>query len=413
MSDYGIAVDIGTTTVSLSLFDKVKGKRVKLVSFKNPQSQFGEDVISRIKHQDENRDVCDLSLLIRESISAQITKLLKISQIQPSKVSDVVIVGNTPMHHLFFDLPTSSLLKEPYTIKHTESIVIHPDELGIDLPEASCYAPPLIESFVGSDALGVIIGFGLANNVDPSLTLDIGTNSEIIVQAYEKIWVASAASGPAFEGMSLSCGMIADKGAIDRVEYQHSLRTLSVNTIGNISPTGICGVGAISALHEFRRANWITKEGSINRNILSKYIYNQNSVYGILIDDTNTHSPIYLTQLDIRLLQQSKAAIRTVIDLLFEESNCDSRDIRNLHITGAFGNGLDVNAAVHIGMIPALHNLRGTLQKLGGALLGAELIIWFQRIRSEVDEIYKSIKYVDMMSHPQFSELHSKYSLFP
>ncbi|MHA1908590.1 MAG: ASKHA domain-containing protein [Candidatus Thorarchaeota archaeon] len=413
MSDYGIAVDIGTSTVSMSLVKKNERKSIHSISFPNPQVKFGRDVISRIEHQKEKRDQADLTYIIRNVISKNTSRLLETESIGTGDISEVVIVGNTPMHHLFFGLPTTSLLKEPYKTNNSDSIEITATEVGLDLPHALCYAPPLIESFVGSDALGVVLGFGLASNVYPSLTLDIGTNSEIFVQAYEKIWVASAASGPAFEGMSLACGTDAMDGAIDQVEYHHPSQSLTCRTIGDTNPISICGVGAVSALSELRRANWMTREGSINRTMKSDQIYNLDSVYGILLDNTDSNSPVYLTQMDIRMLQQSKAAIRTVIELLLDESNCSSSDIKNLFITGAFGNGLDIQAATRIDMLPPLPNLGSTHQNLGGALLGAELLVWSQHIRNEVDEISKSIIYVDMMNHPLYGELQSKFSLFP
>jgi uncharacterized 2Fe-2S/4Fe-4S cluster protein (DUF4445 family) len=412
LSDFGIAIDIGTTTVSLSLVDVSKEKRVDLVSSDNPQAKFGEDVISRIEYQNNRKNQRDLTLIIREHISSSISKLLSKNHLNSGMVSDVVIVGNTPMHHLFFDLPTISLLREPFVTGNTGSIETTAIDFGLDLPQARCYAPPLIESFVGSDALGVILGFGIAYDVNPSLALDIGTNSEIIVQYNSKLWVASAASGPAFEGMSLACGTKAEEGAIDRVVYDDRSKTLRSHTIGNKEPMGVCGVGAISALYSFRLAGLLTSQGSINRNLQSESIYSRDSIYGVIIGKSS-QSPIYLNQMDIRMLQQSKAAIRAVTELLLHEANVKSTDIRNLYVTGAFGNGLDIQAATGIDMIPHLPTLDNTNQQLGGALLGAELLLWNQHSRLVIDEVLQSINYIDMMNHPLYSELQSKFSLFP
>ncbi len=416
MSDYGIAIDIGTTTVSMSLLDIERKRKIGSLSFDNPQAQYGEDVITRIQHQSNHREMTDLTLLIRNAISSNVSEMISLNNVEERNVSEVVIVGNTPMHHLFFDLPTGSLLEEPYRAGDLEPIEIAAEDVGLDLPKTSCYAPPLIESFVGSDAIGVILGFGIAFDIYPSLALDIGTNSEIIVQHHSKLWVASAASGPAFEGMSLACGAKALEGAIDRVEFDVRSKSLNIRTIGNTKSLGICGVGSISALHTLRLIRLITKEGSIDRTSQSDRIYQRNSVYGILIADENETAdgtPIYLNQMDIRMLQQSKAAIRTVIELLLIESGCRSSELKNLYVTGAFGNGLDIQAATGIDLIPQFPNLVNTNQKLGGALLGAELLVWSKDARSRVNEIHQSIEYVDMMKHPHYSELHSKFSFFP
>ncbi len=415
MSCCGVAIDIGTTSVSLSLFDISLKKRLGSLSFENPQSRFGEDVISRIKHQiSDSSERTDLTHLIRRAISSALVSLLSNNRVSPKGIQEVVIVGNTPMHHLFFDLPLSSLLVEPFLSKNTGMLNLDAAEVGLDLPNASCYSPPLIQSFVGSDALAVILGFGIANDVFASLALDIGTNSEIIVQHDSRFLVASAASGPAFEGMSLACGMKASEGAIDKVHYDHGSKSLGVDTIGKKAPLGICGVGAISALHAFRKAKLLTKEGSVNRLAASPHLFNRDAIFGILLTkESENASPIYLSQMDIRMLQQSKAAIRTVTEILLLESHCLAEEIQNLYITGAFGNNLDLRAAEAIDMIPHLPGLKNIVQKWGGALLGAELLLLSQHARSAAKEIIAATEYIDLMNHPKYSELHSRYSFFP
>jgi uncharacterized 2Fe-2S/4Fe-4S cluster protein (DUF4445 family) len=316
------------------------------------------------------------------------------------------------MHHLFFNLPTESLLKEPFTTQHKDPIHIAASDIGLKLPDATCYAPPIIESFVGSDALGVILGFGLTFDDPPSMILDIGTNSEIIVMNNNKIWVASAASGPAFEGMSLACGSKAIEGAINQVHFDSGTKSFVTQVIGKTYVKGISGVGAISALSSLRDAGLLSSEGSINRDADSDLIFHRGSVYGVIIDKSS-EGQVFLGQIDIRMLQQSKAAIRTVIELLLQESKSAPSEVENLYVTGAFGNGLDIQAATNIDMIPQLPGVTNIIQEYGGALSGAELLLISKHARSKLNEIYRSIKYVDMMNHPLYSELHSKFSFFP
>ncbi len=416
MSEYGIAVDIGTSTIYLSIFDISERRRVALHTFSNPQSVFGEDVISRLKYE-LNRDSKQTSLtdIIREELSEQLESFVSSHSLSNNEISDVVIVGNTPMHHLLFQFPLGSLLEEPFRIKHSSAIEINTREIGLNL-DATCYSPPLIQSFVGSDALAVILGFGLTNDVYPSIALDIGTNSEIIVQYYNKIWIASAASGPAFEGMSLRNGMPAVEGAISKVMINTLDKTLSFETVGNAQPKGICGSGAVSALGVLRTLGLIDTNGSIIRNLHSKYINRDGDVYRVELYsdfDPNHTEGIYLDQMDIRMLQQSKASIRAVIELLLKESNCSPDEMQTICLTGAFGNGLDISDAIRIGMFPEFRNLQSVNQQIGGALLGAEILLWYKPLRDNLGEILDTITYVEMMDNPKYQELHSTHLFIP
>ncbi len=416
MVDYGLAIDVGTSTISLSLFDITNRKRIALSSFQNPQSPYGADVISRLRYElGRSNTEASLTRIVRKGISDHVKSFLNHHRLSKDDISEIVVVGNSPMHHLLFGLPFQSLLEEPYQIESTSAIDIDARDIGLQL-DARCYSPPLIRSFIGSDALGVIIGSGMMADLYPSLAMDIGTNSEIIIQYYNKIWVASAASGPAFEGMSLTCGIPAQAGAITRVVIRPSDRKLSFETIDNEPPKGLCGVGAISALGAMRTLGLIDKNGSIIRDTGFDYIMRGGDVYRIQLVDAKQslgRANIFLDQMDVRMLQQSKASIRATIEVLLRESNCDADEIRSLYLTGAFGTSINVSEAVRIDMFPNFPNLASVHQQLSGALIGAELLLWNKTFRSRIGEVLNSINYVELMDSPLYQEMHAKYLHIP
>lgn len=413
MSKIGIAIDIGTSTIQMSIFDIIARSPIHRYSFENPQVVYGEDVVTRIKARQTNSHVKKaLTTLPRRIIASAISRHLTEHGIPREDVLEIIVVGNTAMHHLFFDLPTDALLEPPYSTEDIEARQEDPRNLGIDLPQATLYSPPLIQSFVGSDALCVIIASGILSDIDSSLALDLGTNAEVILQKNGSIWIGSAASGPAFEGMSLSCGMFAKEGAIDRVRVNLTEGTISYTTIGNIHPKGFCGVGAVSALAALRSLGLIDRHGSIVRNHPSDLIKQEGDFLRLCFHDSPI-SEIYLDQVDIRMLQQSKASIRAVIEVLMNASQCASDDISSLYITGAFGNGLDISSAVGIDMLPAFPNLRKTDHHVGGALAGAEELLWNTDLRDQIGRLPDSIRYIEMMDNTLYQEKHAKHLVFP
>ena len=416
MKDYGVTIDIGTSRVTLHVIDIITKKVVAESSIDNPQSQFGLDIISRIHVSLEPTDEISLTRTIRESVNSLLMQTLATAEISVKHVSSVVIVGNSVMHHFFFDFPLESLLKEPYIITNKDSIEIDAVDVGLSLNEnASCYSPPLVDSFIGNDALAMIIDADIHSTEKASLVLDVGTNTEIILSSNGLFWAASAASGPAFEGMTLECGMPATNGAIKGVSIDPETYEPRIDTIGNISPLGICGTGAISAIASLLEAGLVNREGSFDRTLSSKWITRVGSIIKYLLTAQSHplgYSGISLSQPDIRLLQHSKASIRAAIEVLLRRSDCGSEKLSKLYITGAFGSKAVLSDLFRIGMLPDLPNASMT-QTFGGAIRGADQILLQDSLRNLASEIAKSIQYVDLSAAEEYKILHVESMFFP
>ncbi|MHA1927744.1 MAG: ASKHA domain-containing protein [Candidatus Thorarchaeota archaeon] len=416
LKEFGVTIDIGTSRVTLHLVDITAKKVLAESSIDNPQLQFGLDVISRIHVSLESTDSLSLTQTIRESVNNLLMQTLATADISPERVSSVVIVGNSVMHHFFFDLPLESLLNEPYLTTNKDSIETAAVDVGLALNEtATCYSPPLVDSFIGNDAIAIILDADMHSNEEASLALDVGTNTEIVLSNNGSLWAASAASGPAFEGMTLECGMPAIDGAIKEVYIDPETYAPKIDTIGSISPIGICGTGAISTVASLLETGLVNNEGSFDRTISSKWITRVGSIIKYLLTAQSHllgHSSISLSQPDVRLLQHSKASIRAAVEVLFRQSDCDIGTISKLYITGAFGSKAEIRDLTRIGMLPDLPNATVT-QTFGGAIRGADQLLLQDSLRDLANDLAKAIKYIDLSTAEEYKILHVESMFFP
>lgn len=405
---YGITIDIGTTNIIIHLVRCSDNALVNQLLLKNPQVEYGADVISRIRSARKNKDAQrKLVLQIRNSIRKGIAGILEETRIKPITVSDVVIVGNTVMHHFFFDLPTDSLTVAPYTAVEKDSILKSASEVDLDiLPNADVYSPPVIESFIGPDAIAVLFASGYLREQTRSMTIDVGTNTEVSVITPEGIWIASAASGPAFEGMAIECGMSGEIGAIESVRINPETYEPSLSIIDNNQSRGICGTGVISLIAALLESGLLLPRGSFNHAIQSQWTsFDSVPAYYIVAPQTSssTGKEIILTQPDLRMLQQSKAAVRAATDLVLRKSVSNSDEINNLFLTGIFGSGLLVDDAYRIGMLPRFTNASVT-QSRNGAIQGADMLLSAEN-RETAERISQQINYIELMDNEEFNQL--------
>lgn len=411
----GAAVDIGTSYVTIRLIDLKSNERIKEWRFLNPQQSIGPEVISRVRYAQVPTMSRQMTSMIREVISSQLVDALNAAGIVFSSLTSIVIVGNTVMHHLFFDLPVDSLTKFPYKAQNKTAFYVSGDALGFScFSNAEIYSPPIVESYIGSDAMMLLLVSGMLQESTSSVAVDVGTNTEIIVEHDDSLWIASAASGPAFEGMSLECGMLAIDGAITSIQID-SLGRPSVRTLGTGRPRGICGSGAVSALARLLDSGFVNKSGSLVTNRQSPWaLGSKDAARYILVQATesDTGKPVYLSQIDLRQIQLSKAAICAATELLLKRAGCSPDFVKHFFLTGTFGSRLNVEDAFRIGLFPRMS--RASVDQMeGGAVMGASRLLSECNLRDVIEEASHRLRYLELIDDHQFHRLHAEAQFFP
>lgn len=382
---FGLAIDIGTTTIAMYIMNLVTGEEVDVVSQVNKQRNYGADIISRINFTIENNE--GLSILQR-CIANQLNEMIQIlcenNDIKYENIYNAVIAGNTTIIHLLLGLSCKNIAIAPYIPITTEEINIHADELNININiNGIITIMPGIASYVGSDITAGIISSNLINSDRYSLLLDLGTNGEMLVGNNNKIVSCSTAAGPAFEGANIKYGIGGVKGAICKVDLS---KNKIYESIGNNSPIGICCSGVLDSVAHLLKYNIIDETGklydkdNINNGRLKVNLVNNNQKEFILAQSDDKEF-ISRRQRDIREVQLAKAAIRAGINILLDEANLQLDDIEYLYIEGGFGNFMNVESCLKIGMIPK--ELQGKIISIGNcAGLGAKKYLLSQNIRT-------------------------------
>jgi len=339
MKELTLILDIGTTTIKALLLDKANRKELCSGFVLNEQVKFGEDIITRIDFSFKNfKNADELKSAALKSINELIGKLIEKVRYKSSDVKEAVIVCNTAMHHLFLGLSVEPLVRPPYKTLQKSKMTMEARALGINIfADAPVTILPNIGGFVGSDAIAFIIASGIYKSSSIKLAIDIGTNGEVILGSSDKILVTSTAAGPAFEGRYISCGMPAIKGAIEKVNILRN-DSVKLSVIGNVAPKGICGSGLIDAVVGMLKLGFIDNTGKMKEP--NFVLYKKGDV------------KISITQGDIRKMQLAKAAIYAGIKVLMKQLNIDESQIHRALITGSFGNSINSENAISVGLIP-------------------------------------------------------------
>ncbi|MBZ0257554.1 ASKHA domain-containing protein [bacterium] len=391
---FGVAVDLGTTTIAAQLLNLNTGCVESVYSTLNPQAEFGADLISRIQY-DMQDGAKTLTSRIRACIRDAIQTLLQQSDASPSEIIEVVLAGNTVMHHLFCGLNVKPLSQAPFQSPHDGLINFSANELGwSNLPNAAVIFLPALGGFVGSDLLAGIIAAGIHQSERPCALIDLGTNGEIIIGNREKIVCASTAVGPAFEGGRIRYGMRATTGAIHQAAAKDGGFHCCV--IGNGKANGVCGSGLVEAVAAGLELNWIHPSGRI---LLQDKI--------IPLTDG-----IHLTQQDVRQLQLAKAAIASGFTIMLEEWGATADVLDAIYLAGAFGNYVNLNAAERIGLLPLPAQ---RLTPIGNSSLrGAKFVLCNHRNDPQYFEsILQNTKHFTLSEHPAFQDLYVSSMAFP
>lgn len=410
---YGVAIDIGTTTVVCYLMDLTTGEQVDIISGLNAQRPYGGDVISRIQHSMESVDGLNrLREAIVNQISQLINELARQNGISIDHVYNIAIAGNTIMGHLLLGIDPQHIAAAPFTPGTTKAEVYDAHDLGLKLGTASrVFLLPHISGYVGADVVAGILASGMDESQDLSLIIDIGTNGEIVLGNRDKIVCCSTAAGPAFEGANIRHGMGGVSGAINNIILDNG--DIKYTTIDNKAPLGICGSGIVDALAVLLDAGIVDETGRLlDKDEIESEVGQKLADRLTEIDDlpafiiadsesSGTGEPIVITQKDIREIQLAKAAIAAGIKVLINKMEKEVGEIDKLYLAGGFGSYIDKGNASRIGLIPtelqhriiAIGNSAGT-----GAMLSLLSLEHFKR----TSIIKDMAEYVELSSTLEF-----------
>jgi uncharacterized 2Fe-2S/4Fe-4S cluster protein (DUF4445 family) len=353
---FGLAVDIGTTTIALALVNLQTGAIPGRLSVINRQREFGADVISRIQRANGG-DLAALSQRVRTQIAEGTAALCRDSGVAPEELRKAAIVGNTTMVHLLLNLSCATLARFPFTPVTLDPVRFHYNELFEGDLACETTVLPGISTYVGADIAAGLLFSGLYKTKVPALFMDIGTNGEMALAVPGKITCTATAAGPAFEGGNIRWGTGSVPGAISRVRYRDG--KFEVSTIDDRAPTGICGSGVVDTVYQALKHKLVLPRGGFNRKL---------GITELTLAKTGDGQDIQFFQKDIRELQLAKSAICSGVDALLHQAGITYEDVGTLYIAGGFGHNLDFTSGAGIGLIPEA--LASKVVLIGNSALG-------------------------------------------
>lgn len=412
---YGIALDIGTTSVVAELFDLSSGESIGVTSCLNPQTEFGGDVLTRISFASQHTDgTQQLQKKIVEGINILIDQLVTPKQLHSEDIYEVVVAGNTTMQHLLLGVSPRSLAHAPYQPIFIKQVAVNPTKLGLNTSRRGVVTVlPSAAAFVGADIVAGLLAVGLHHYPKTALFIDIGTNGEIVVCKDRVLVATSSAAGPALEGMNITCGCRAENGAIEAFSIS-SDGTVSLNVIGDSLPKGVCGSGLIDLVSELVRCGVIMQNGRFAKteNLPFPLASRMKDINGQQVFLISNDGHVFLSQKDIRQVQLAKGAITAAIDLLLKEINVGFEDIDDVLVAGAFGFHLKPTSLVGIGLLP--RSCENKIRFVGNtAKEGAKAILLNRKASLEVGKIGQNINILELSLHPDFQDCFVRALAFP
>jgi len=420
---YGVAVDLGSTTVVGKLFDLVSGYECGVASEMNPQVTFGDDVISRIMHARENEDgLAALQAAAVECLNTIVKNLVAQADIRVEEVYEIVLAGNSTMQQIFCGYDPSALGEVPFVQAFEEAQILSASDLGLNANQAAeVYVFPQIGSFVGGDTVAGIVAARLDRWDKPVLFVDIGTNGEIVLAKGDQLLATSTAAGPAFEGARIRQGMRAAAGAIEKVIIREDV---DINVIGDVAPAGLCGTALIDAVADLLRAGIIDETGRIlpgeelsagvSEALQSRLITEGDETRFVLAtaEEAIGDEPICLWQKDVRELQLATGAVRAGIQIMLQRAGLEPDAIHRVLLAGAFGNFIRRSNARRIGLLPQIAGDR--IRFIGNAAsLGAKLVLLSDRERAYAARLQEQTEHIDLSLDPEFQMEFGMAMIFP
>lgn len=390
-SIYGLAIDLGTTTIVMRLINLETGKLMATSSFENPQRFGGSDVMSRIQYETENTGRVLQRILMRY-ISLEIEKM----PISGNEIFEVVVAGNSTMRDLFFGIDVYSIGQMPYRslteieliegkINYTD-IFISPKKLKLPIhPKGRIYGLPLISGHVGADTSACLLAINIFEEKKPIILMDIGTNTEIIIGNKDRLIAASCPAGPAFEGGGVDCGVPGLDGAIERIKISKD-NSVETQVIGNGKPIGICGSGLIDGLAELLKNDIMNSFGRFE----DEHVF--------IIDK---EAEIYISEKDINELAQAKGANIAGFNIALKKYGKNLSEIAVFYVAGGFGRHINIENSQYIGFVPNLP--KSKINQIGNATIeGAEIALLSLSARNKLKEFVKGIEHVNLETDPDF-----------
>src|SRR5438477_856586 len=418
---FGLAIDVGTTTVVTTLLELTSGEQLASVSSLNPQSVFGGDLMSRIAFaQFDAGNLRKLQTRLIGLLNQHVAEVGRASGLLPKWVYKVVVVGNTCMHHVLLGIDPSWVGLAPYAPVMRHALTLAAKDLFLKVaPEARVCLLPIVAGFVGADAVAVALATRICEGDTRRIAVDIGTNGEVLLGSAARLWACSAPAGPAFEGGQIRHGMRGAAGAIDRVTLDDDVR---VHTIGEGDALGICGSGLLDLVAGLLDAGVIDWTGLIQverRDALPPALRDrvlargeERPVVRLRTGEAGAAREIVLTQDDVRQLQLAKGAIAAGIAMLQHVAGVPPERIAELMLAGGFGNYLWIASAVRIGLIPVLSE--GRVRYVGNAAaIGAQLCLLSEAEPARADSVARRIEHVSLAAHPDFEQIFVDCMNFP
>ncbi len=423
---YGVAVDLGTTTIVAYLADLSEGHRLATASEINPQVAYGDDLVSRISYIDQDADgFRTLTGAARGAIGDLVRRLCGEAGIPERRIYQVTVVGNSGMSHIYLGADPRNIPLAPYIPCYRQAATLAARDLGYRqlAPGARVSVLPNIAGWVGADTVGVILSTEVHRAAGTRIVIDIGTNGEIVVGGVDKLVACSTAAGPAFEGAQILHGMRGAHGAIDHVTYEDD--AIHVTTIGNAPARGICGTGLIDAAAALLRAGVLLDTGrmlppgsdeaaGLPPALTDRLIQREDGPAFILATEAESAlgAPVLLTQQDVRQLQLAKGAIGAGVQVALSRLGKTAADVDEVLLAGAFGSYVDPTSAAAIGLFP--RELAGRARAVGNAAgAGAFLALLDRERMAEAERIRESVEYIELASLLEFDMAFAEEMMFP
>lgn len=415
---YGVAIDIGTTTVVTSLVDMKTGMEIAIASMINPQKKFGLDVLTRITYEIENPSGSKEKLqhVIVSAINEMISDMCNEAQIDRKNIYEISIAANCTMMHFLLGVDATSIGNSPYAPAFVKSKNILAKDIGLKAAEgARLYCLPSVSAYIGADIVAGAYVCELHKAKENILFIDIGTNGEIVLSNHGKLLSCSCAAGPALEGMNISSGMRAAEGAIEDLKITES--GIEIKVIGNEQPIGLCGSGILAAVKELIRTGFVKKNGAfIKKEELqeSDYRYDMIQLNGIKREFILKCTPeqILITQGDIRQVQLAKGAILSGFYALLKRADIDMSKLHKVMIAGQFGAHLPADSLVGTGILP--EEIKDKLVYVGNASKsGAYMALMSSTVKEQIEELAQKMDYMELGASDGYERLFAKCLLFP